>query len=295
MSDEIPVKKIVWSVIGILGLFILTIIGCSSYEIVDAGYVGVKRNWGAIHKESVGPGLRFKIPIMQDIIEMETRLKSFEIKAPAASKDLQKVETIISIQHSLNPVMAPDTLQQIGDLDKCDITIVNPAVLECFKAVCSKYTAEELITKREIVKTQISDSIQTFIDHTLKDKGVPGAIHISNVAIKDFDFSAQFNSAIEAKVTAQQEALKAETEKTKRITNAEASAKEIELAADAEAYQIEKQSISRAAAIEREAKAIAANPLLLELRAIEKWDGKLPTFSMSGGTVPFINLDKVVK
>jgi regulator of protease activity HflC (stomatin/prohibitin superfamily) len=112
------------------------------------------------------------------------------------------------------------------------------------------------------------------------------------VAIKDFQFSADFNDSIEAKVRAQQESLRALNEKQKRITEAEAGAREMELQADAQAYQIEKESVSRAAAIEREAAALAKNPGLISLRAIERWDGVLPRFSGGAQPMPFIDVER---
>jgi prohibitin 2 len=266
-----------------------------SYTVINSGYVGVRRTFGDIHKQSLQPGLHWITPWIDDVTPMETRLKSFEVEASAASKDLQIVKTKISVQHSLNGELAPESYAAIGDLDKFDYSVVSPAVMESLKAVMAKYTAEELITKREIVKQQTSDAIQSFITHTLQEKQIEGALHIANVAIKDFDFSAEFNSSIEAKVRAQQEALRAENEKAKRITEAEASARERELSADAEAYQVEKVSIQRAKAIEREATALAQNPLLLQLRAIEKWNGTVPGFVGGDKIVPFLDVQKAIE
>ena len=69
-----------------------------------------------------------------------------------------------------------------------------------------------------------------------------GLLKIANVAITDFDFSAEFNRAIEEKVRAEQEALKAKNEKLRQVTQAEAKAEEQKLIADAAAYEIEVQS-----------------------------------------------------
>ena len=118
---------------------------------------------------------------------------------------------------------------------------------------------------------------------------------LSNMAIEDFRFSPEFNNAIEAKVTAEQEALRAEEEKNRTITQAEAKKEEVRLASEAQALQIENeakaeatkielQSIARAEAIEREALAIKSNPELLTLRQIETWDGKLPVYMMGNGS-----------
>jgi len=109
------------------------------------------------------------------------------------------------------------------------------------------------------------------------------------VAITDFDFSAEFNKAIEQKVRAEQEALKASNDKIRRVTQAEASAAERNLAADALAYEINQESKARADAIRREASALKNNPELIQLRLAEKWDGVLPRVS-GEGAVPLINM-----
>lgn len=279
------------------GVFLCFALACtfSSCTPIEAGFVGVHRTFGEVHETPLNPGLNWVKPFIDDAVPIETRLKSFEVQASAASKDLQIVSTLISVQHSLNGEMAPKAYAAIGDLDRFDLSVVNPAVMESLKSVTAQYTAEELITKRDTVKQQVSDAIQAFINHTLDERDVTGAIHIANVAIKDFNFSSEFNNSIEAKVRAQQESLRALNEKQKRITEAEAAARERELQADAEAYQIEKASISRAAAIDRESAALAKNPLLIQLRSVERWDGTMPRFIGGGDAMPFINVSEVTR
>ena len=113
---------------------------------------------------------------------------------------------------------------------------------------------------------------------------------IANVAITDFDFSEEFNKAIELKVKAEQEALQAKNEKLRRVTQAEAAAEERKLAAAAEAYEIEINSKARAEAIRIEAQALKDNPALIELRSVEKWNGQLPQVN-GQSAMPFIQLD----
>jgi len=257
---------------------------------VEKGNVGVVLQWGAVQPHALEPGLHFIVPWVQTVQEMNTQLKSFEVPAEAASKDLQTVTTKISVQHSLNGALAADALQAVGDLSRFDITVVKPAVEETLKATTAKYTAEELITKREQVKQQVTEAIKAYIDHTLTEKNIKGALQVANVALTEFDFSREFNAAIEAKVRAEQEALQAENEKRKRITQSEAAAAERRNAADAAAYEIEKQSVARAQAIEREARALAGNPNLIQLRATEKWNGQLPTYTGGTQPVPFLSL-----
>ena len=158
------------------------------------------------------------------------------------------------------------------------------------KAVTAQYTAEELVTRRAEVKALIRDAIGGFIVQTLEEKGVVGAMSIANVAITDFQFSAEFNRAIEEKVRAEQDALRAKNEKLRIITQAEAAAAQRQLEADALAYQIEVESVARAQAIRREAEALRDNPQLINLRIAEKWDGTLPQVT-GAGALPLLNLD----
>jgi regulator of protease activity HflC (stomatin/prohibitin superfamily) len=146
----------------------------------------------------------------------------------------------------MNGDIAPLTYQRIGNLGKVSATLVEPAIQECVKSVTAKFTAEELVTKREVVKLQIQQSLIAYINNTLKEKSVENAISIANLAITDFNFSPEFNRAIESKVQAEQQALQAKNEKLKRVTQAEAAAAERQLSADAEACSTEVQSKARA-------------------------------------------------
>lgn len=278
-------------VFGIILLMALPLL-VGFWVTVDAGHVGVLKSMGAVNRNVLQPGFHFKRPMIDEVVQIDTRLKSFEVQAASASRDLQTVQTTISVQHSLAPSMASECYQTIGDLERIDQTVVAPAVQESLKAITAKYTAEELVTRRETVKQMVTDAIRGYIKHTLTEKKLDGAVAIANVAITDFDFSKEFNLSIEAKVKAEQQALQAKNEKERRITEAEAGAKEKELAADAQAYQISKESIARAQAIQREANALSQNPSLIQLRAVEKWDGELPTFS-SGGSMPFVNISSI--
>jgi len=203
---------------------------------------------------------------------------------------LQTVTTQVTTQFSMQGELAPLTFQRVGNLAKISAALVEPAIQECVKAVTAKFTAEELVTKRELVKQQIQQALVSYINSTLLEKGLENSLIVANVAITDFNFSQEFNRAIELKVQAEQQALQAINEKSKRVTQAQAAASERTLAADAEAYSTEVQSKARADAIKREADALKQSPELIRLRAVEKWDGMLPRIT-SGGVVPFLNLD----
>jgi regulator of protease activity HflC (stomatin/prohibitin superfamily) len=274
-------------------IIVIIILATSSFVIVESGHVGVVRTLGAVQPVPLSEGFHFKKLFLDKIEQIDVRLNKAQSKSAAASKDLQTVQTQVTVQYSLLGPAAPETFQKIGTRDVVAATVIEPAIQESVKAVTAQYTAEQLVTKRAEVKLQIQDAIDNFIDVTLKDKNVPNALKISNVAITDFEFSDEFNKAIELKVKAEQEALQARNEKTKRVTQAEAAYQEQKLAADAAAYDIEARSKAKADAIAREAKALKDNPELIQLRMSEKWDGTLPKFT-GGDTIPFIDINSVI-
>jgi prohibitin 2 len=165
-------QKAIGTTVGglvVIGLVLSIPLLAGFWVSVDAGHVGVLKTMGAVNTHELSPGFHFKTPMMDDVVQIDTRLKSFEVRAAAASKDLQTVETTISVQHSIAPTMAAECYQTVGDLDKIDLTVVAPAVQESLKAITAKYTAEELVTKREQVKQLVTEAIRNYMDiHFLK-------------------------------------------------------------------------------------------------------------------------------
>lgn len=275
-------------------IILVIVLATSAFVIVEAGHVGVVVTLGAVQPKPLPEGFHLKKPFMDKIEQTDIRLTKAVSKSVAASKDLQTVETQVSVQYSITGAVAPRTYQRIGTRDVVAATVIGPAIQESVKAVTAQFTAEQLVTRRAEVKQQIQTAIESFIRVTLEDKDVPTALTIANVAITDFEFSDEFNKAIELKVRAEQEALQAVNEKTRRVTQAEAGYQERKLSADGEAYEIEAASKAKADAIAREAKALKNNPQLIQLRLAEKWDGTLPRFT-GGESIPLINIDSVMK
>tara|TARA_B100000927_G_scaffold264977_1_gene237459 strand:+ start:2721 stop:3581 length:861 start_codon:yes stop_codon:yes gene_type:complete len=272
-----------------LSIFILVGIAYQAFVVIDAGYVGVVKRLGAVKPKELSEGFHIITPFIDSVEKFDIRLSKVTSDATASSKDLQVVNTSIAVQYSMTPELMPLTLQKVGTRAVVERTLIDPSILESVKAITALYTAEELITRRDEVKTMIQQKISSFLNESTEEKNLSGLLVIANVAITDFDFSSEFNRAIEEKVRAEQEALKATNEKDRRVTQAEAQAEEQRLIADALAYEIEVESVARAEAIKREAEALADNPQLIQLRLAEKWDGQLPKFT--GETIPFISID----
>ena len=263
MNDPTP-KQIALIVIGGIAALLLIITAFSSFGTVDGGHRGVVKHWGAVTGEIKGEGFYLKVPFADKVIEVDVRQGKEQVETEGASKDLQTVHAEIALNLSLDPEKVATIYQTIGVGYK-DV-VVAPAMQESIKAVLAQYTAEELITKREEVRQAIGTLIAK--------KMSPIGIRTDALNIVDFDFSKSFNDAIELKVTAEQ--------------NAHA-AKNLLAQKEFEAQQAVATAKGKAEAMSIESEALNKNPQILQLRAIEKWNGILPQFSGSG-TVPFVNV-----
>jgi regulator of protease activity HflC (stomatin/prohibitin superfamily) len=233
---------------------------------VGAGERGILLRFNAVTGRIHGEGLYFRLPFIERVIKMDIKIQKEQAEATAASKDLQTVHSNVAVNFHINPERAASIYQEVGVEYK--ERIIDPAMQEGVKAITARFTAEELITRRETVKEEIKV--------LLREKLEPRGIMIDEFNIVDFGFSAAFNNAIEAKVTAEQQALAARN----RL-------EQIKF----EAEQRVAEARGKAEAIRVESEALRSNPQILDLRALEKWDGVLPQVTGSGG-VPFINIQR---
>jgi len=266
------VKMVLWGFIGLLvviGFFL-------SFYTIGAGERGIVLTFGSPSMTAMGPGLHLKIPYVQTVVKMVVQTQKYDADASAASKDLQIVKAKVAVNYHIVPETVPTLFKDIGVgyQDK----IIQPAVQEVVKASTAQFTAEELITKRPELKVKIDDMLRA----RLLERGI--VMETTNLV--NFDFSEEFNKAIEQKVTAQQVALKAENdlnrikiEKEQTITQAEAAAQSVRLRADAEAYalQVYREQLEKSNA-------------LIQYKSIEKWNGILPVYMMGNSVVPFVQI-----
>jgi len=260
-----------------VGVIFLLATAFNPIRTIDAGFRGVLLTWGG-YSGTLGEGFNLIIPIAQQVIPIEVRTALYQAKADSASSDLQQVETDIALNYHILPNMAGDVYQKTGEDYK--EKIIMPAIQEAVKASTAKYTAEQLITKRDLVKQSI--------DVGIAERLLPFNIIVDQVNIVNFKFSDQFNSAIESKVTAEQNALTAQ----RNLEKVKFESQQLVVTAQAQADA--KLSIAKAEAesIRIQGEALKNSPQVASLRAIEKWDGKLPVnmFGGSEGIVPFVNV-----
>ena len=241
---------------------------------IGAGERGVVMNFGAVQNKVLNEGIHLRVPVMQRIIKMDVKIDKVVTDAASASSDLQDVALSVALNYHVMPDKAYLVYQTIGVEFKD--RIIDPAIQEVMKAVSARYTAEELITKRPAVSAEMQES--------LTKRLLRSNISVDAFSIVSFSFSKIFTDAIEAKQTAEQNALKAERDLDRIKVEAQQT---IEAAkAEAEALRLQKMNISTDLI---ELRKIEAN-----LKAIEKWNGILPQVT-GAGAVPFIGVSDLKK
>lgn len=248
----------------LLGIGIIILFTFFPIVIVGAGQRGVVfNNFSGIEDRILGEGTHLRVPFLESVTTVSVRTQKTDVKAEAASKDLQTVNTDIVINWHLDASKVNKIYQQVGDEASVVDRIMVPAVNEVVKAATAQKTASEVLAKRAELKADV--------DRLLSERLLKFNVILEDVSIVNVNFSPEFNKAIEQKQVAQQEAERALFKTQEASATAQAT---INLArGEAEANRLKQQSLSSE---------------LLQLRAIEKWDGKLPMYN--GGATPFINI-----
>lgn len=258
-------------ILALLSLFSLT-----GIEFVNSGEIGIVQRYGKI-EEAITEGGYYYNPFTVSIATVSIKTEKLDVDVSAASKDLQQVSMRLAVNHNIDSKLAVELYKTVGEgfIEKLLIPMVNEQV----KSATAKFTAEELITKREEVKTLIVLSI--------KEKAQLMSINVSDISIVNVEFSPSFNQAIENKVKAEQEALtvKNNLERTKY----EAQQAEAKAIGEKKAQILKAEGEAEAIRIQSAAVMAQGGEDYVKLKWIEKWNGTLPATSL-GSSVPMVNI-----
>lgn len=229
----------------ILALALLVALGMTSIRQVGTGQIAVVTRFGKVTGRELGEGLHAVLPFgIERTVRYDVKVQKQSDEASAASKDLQDVGAEIALNYRIEAGRVGEIHRTIGPL--YGPKLIDPALQEVFKATSAKFSAQELITNRAEVKKEAYDLIRERLERY--------GITVEDLSIVNFKFSPAFSKAIEEKQVAQQ--------------NAERARFNLEAAQiDAQAQQAQAQTLS---------------PLFLQKQAIEKWDGRMPTYIGQG-------------
>lgn len=259
-------RQQITSIVAAVALAVIVPFLLSGVGAVPTGNRGVVTRFGQVTGRTLEEGIYLIVPAIDSVTLMDVRTRAFEAEADAASKDLQNVHTKITLNYSLRPESVGEVFRTLGS--EYELRIIVPAVQEGVKSSTALYDAERLVIERPAVK----DAVENYLRMRLNAHG----ISLDTVSITGFNFSPEFNAAIERKVTATQNAL---TEQNNLSA--------VKFKAD----QAIATATGEAEAIRVKAAALRDSPQVLQLNAIDKWNGELPYY-IGTGPIPFLSVTK---
>lgn len=246
--------KVVLITIAVITL-IFNILG--SFYTVQAGERALVFRFGDV-VSTESEGLHFKLPFVDKVLKVDIRTKKTSADGEASTKDIQSVTTEVSLNYHFDVAKLKEIYSKTGiDVDD---KIVHPRIQEIVKAVSAKFSAEQLITSRELVKSEIAIALRTDLAKYY--------LVVEDIQITNFRFSKEFANSIEAKQTSAQLALKAKND----LDRIKVEAEQIVATAEAEA---------KAITIKTQAINSAGGKNYTSLKFIEKWDGVMPRVTSS--------------
>lgn len=274
-------------VVGIAFVFVGIPCLLGSWYTVPEGYRGVITRNGAVVGVAA-PGLGFKIPLIDSVTDMSVQTVAGGFEGVAAySKDIQQATSHVTVNYRLSPEVVQRMYSEVGT--EYGAVLITSRVQKHVKEVFGKYIATDIINKRD----ELSDKVELALGGDLS----PFGVIVEDVQIANIDFSDTYEAAAESAATAQAQVVKArqELEKIKvdaqqKVAQAEADATATRTRADAESYAKEVNGKAEAVAIKARADALAANAELVDLMAVEKWNGTLPATMVPNSVVPFLNM-----
>lgn len=285
MGKNINVRAIV--LVAVLAFVALIVVNDSFYT-VGAQERGVVTRFGAL-EGTVSPGLHFKIPVVEAVSKIDTRIQTIEwvngegrgdSRMESYSYDQQPAH--ISIKIAYQPKTDSNSITTIfvnyKNVDGIVNAALTPRTYQSVKTVFGQFDAQTVIQNRAKFDAEVDSAVRA----ALKDE----PINIMGVQIQDISFSQAYEDAVEARMQAAVAVEKAEQDKKTAQINADMQV----IRATADAQQIKLKGDAEAAAIKARSDALRDSPKLVELTAAEKWDGHLPTTMVPGGTLPFLNL-----
>jgi len=278
------------SYIAVAGVIFLILVVCAfgSFYQVDQGERGVVLRNGKLSSVAE-PGLGFKTPVIDSVRHISVRDQAMRTKLEAYSFDQQPAEMVVSVTYRVPVDRVADLYSEYGTLANLQARVLERRMPDAVKNVFGRFTAVRAIQERERLGVEATQSVI----NVMRD----APVQIVGVQIEEVGFSDAYEQSIEQRMLAQVQIETTRQQKETATINAEIQVVKAKAEADArrEQFQAEADGIrlrgeAEAAAIEARARALAANTNLVNLIAVEKWNGALPATQVPGSALPFIGI-----
>ncbi|MBS1998505.1 MAG: hypothetical protein JSS86_19405 [Cyanobacteria bacterium SZAS LIN-2] len=253
---------------------------------VSRGHTGIDMFYG----KPVGvreAGWSFKLPLIE-VLEISNQARNTTDKASESpTHDLQVANVDLNSSWSILPGRMLDLYTFFGDQDSIEQNLIRPGLQEVQKSISAKYDAYDLQQKAAVIAEESKTAMNNWVSESLKLRGLPNQIDVATVLFPHVEFSPEFKAATSEQTTTEQSVGTYENQRTKAITDAEASKAAKIRDAQAQAYKIKADADAETAGIIAKAAALKQNPKLLCYMVHKGWNGKLPEVTNGASPLPF--------
>jgi prohibitin 2 len=239
--------KLIGTVIIIL---VLVVAASQATYVIEPGTRGVLITLGKVSPAPLVEGFGTKSPFISHVQPVLIRQQTRDLPAECYSSDLQQVNIQLRVLFRIPEASVVKIYQDYAG-DPFD-SLVAPRVQEALKEVTAMQSAEQIVKKREDIKTQALASTREKLNNLLV---------IEDIVLENITLSKELETAIESKMVQEQEAAKARF--TQQKSQIEADTAIIKARGEAEAIRIRGE-------------ALRDTPGLIQLQIVEKWDGRAP-------------------
>lgn len=267
---------------SIIALSAIGFVGCDR---VEPGNVGIKVNKLGDDKgvgEVVGVG-RYWTGWNTEVYIFPTfkQMKTYEDAFNFQMSDGTTIGYHIGVANKVDPTKVTTVFQTYRKgVDDITDTDLRQKIADALNRLASRMSTDKFIDggKAELLENALKE-IQS-------DMGPVGIQVISLSYVGRPEYPPTVIESINAKVTANQKTLQREQEVKQR----EAEANMLRAEADGQADAKLKLAEAEAKSIQIRGQALRENPEVLQLEAINKWNGTLPQYMTSGTNTPFIQV-----
>lgn len=215
-------------------LLLVLLSGCVCWG-VPAGHVGVVSSFGSVADDTLPAGGPYLVAPWKKVTYMSCQTQKNEEHASAPTKNGLTVQMTAVLLYQLKPGSAPNMLRQVGE--NYEERIVDPYFKNAVRDVCAEYEPEALYT---VNRKTVEEGILTRIRGELEPLG----IEVKDTMLQDPQLPPVVTERIQAKVAAEQDAIRMQSVFKQREQEALANKRQKEL--DAEAKVIEAKGIAEA-------------------------------------------------
>lgn len=290
MLNKIQNNPIRSAIFGVFGLVIFGLL-LGSFFTVAEGHIGIVTRFSEA-KYQTGPGLHWKIPLIEGVKHIEVRERKNVEELAAATANQLPITATVSVNWTVDSTAALELFRRYGTLDQFEQRILDPKLRQAAKASISKFQASELIRNRNAAIAEIQQQMAGLMESypvtvnspQIEQVTLPNR-YLESVMAKEQAREAAKKEEYELakqKLQAQQSVQTAEADRDAKRARADGEAYAILTHAKAQAEKIRLEGDAEASAIREKAAALAQNGTLVEYQRALQWNGQMPQTIMGG-------------